>query len=272
MADLEENMKGFLLLLLTFSCTPAAAFTIPFPQFIRESLGISRIPQFILDTRHPWIEANRYRLERLPDVEASLCSLDSPMRPQGSSTENSYPPDLFHRLEINNNRWEVNRPGWRNAILRCQEILRCPAALTDVRELEIQIFIHEDKRWFYESSTPPQKLLDLLTQLLSSMPNLQKLAWQTFGAGDEVFKNAFSKANLTLPSVRHLELAKFTDFFVDICPGIESLQSTTAITESYWRPLIDRDPCVPFIEAAARATNLTSFSLTTDWELEDLQG
>lgn len=100
----------------------------------------SRIPQFILDARHPWIQENKNALERLPDPKHAVCSLDSSLRFPNSSSPLTYPSDLFRYLEIDNNRGGVDRAGWSNAVSRLKEMTDCPAALQDVEAFKVEIF------------------------------------------------------------------------------------------------------------------------------------
>src|ERR1700761_3247148 len=109
-----------------------ASFQQPLRNLIDHPFRRSTVPQFILDTRHPWILANQRKLERLPNAEAFLCSgLDSESNElKGTETETGgealgIPPDLFDNLEIDNNRVGISRPGWPNALERLGEMTRC---------------------------------------------------------------------------------------------------------------------------------------------------
>ncbi|KAF3928597.1 hypothetical protein AA313_de0203017 [Arthrobotrys entomopaga] len=121
-------------------------------------MHVHRIPQFILDSSHPWIVQHERLLNSLPDTEDALCSLTSPYRPSTDSSSNSssltYPKDLFHSLEINNNKITSTDRGWINvnneigiirrpwmtAVERLQEISRCPAALKDAQTFHVEIW------------------------------------------------------------------------------------------------------------------------------------
>lgn len=59
---------------LSSAQTWLASFQQPLLNLISNSLQRSTIPQFILDTSHPWILANQRRLESLPKVVAFLRS------------------------------------------------------------------------------------------------------------------------------------------------------------------------------------------------------
>ena len=256
----------FTLVTLLFAQTSRAfQFQQVFSQFFA---SMSRVPQFILDTRHPWFEENKWYLARLGDPTEALCSLNSTLRLGNGSDGLQYPSDLFHYLEIDNNRVGISRAGWKNARSRLQEMLECPAALNDVQSFKVQTYIHNGKYTSgpKESSVPPADIPDLFVQALSSMPNLRKLEWNTFGNGNENFKKAFSDANLTLPSVRHLVLAQLTDFLVDACPNVEHLQS------GYWRWTSQGDGEGPLIASTRRLSNLTTFGMSMGWSIEHLQG
>ena len=235
----------------------------------------SRIPQFILDTRHPWLEEHRRYLEHLDNPKQALCSLDSKLRPNHGQESRTYPADLFKYLEIDNNRAGVDRPqGWNNAVLRLREMLDCPAAIHDAEDFNVQIWVTEAKHdaGVMYSSRPPSELPNLFIETLKSMPRLQKLQWNTFGNANVVFQKAFVKANLTLPSVRHLVPAMFTDHLVGMCPGVEHIESGYSLsTANYWRWENVGDARLQLVESTTTAENLTDFSLDGVWELKYLE-
>jgi hypothetical protein len=246
------------------------------PQSVLDLFQIrSRVPQFIRDTQHPWLEENRSRLERLEDPEYSLCSLDSDIRPGYDST----PPELFKRLEINNNRWGVDRAGWGNAAARINEMLRCPAAMNGVKELQVEIWIHRDIKGVHdnpikailqkESSNPDPKLANSFVELLLSMPNLECLQWETFGHGNAVFRKAFLNANVTLPFVKHLRPAHNTEVLVGLCPNLKSLEAGRYSVDTFNR---DADARLNLLEAARNAKSLKHFSMDGGWSLQFLKG
>lgn len=233
-----------------------------------------RIPQFILDTRHPWLEENKKSLARLQNPTEALCSLDSELRPTDGTTETyTYPSDLFRYLEIDNNRAGVNRPGWRNAVLRLREMLACPAAMQDVESFNVRIYASDGSHGigYPEMDNPPSELPNLFIEVLNSMPRLHKLEWNTFGKGDQVFRKAFTEANMNLPSVRYLNLGVFNEFFVGMCPGVEILDSGE-FWSADWRRVNDENVRGKIFESTKSARNLTSFSMPGKWEISYLEG
>lgn len=237
-------------------------------------IASSHIPQFALDTRHPWLEENRGYLERLDTPAQALCSLESKLRLANADETRTYPADLFKYLRIDNNRAGVDRPGWKNALLRLKEMLDCPAALHDVEDFNVQIWISDGSYGigFSESSQPPTELPRLFIERLRSMPRLQKLEWNTFSNGNDVFQEAFRKANLTLPSVRHLVPAMYTDFLVGMCPAVLKLHSGRSVnTADYWREEPERDARLQLVESTRAAKNLTEFSMKGEWQLQYLE-
>lgn len=74
----------------------------------------SPIPQFVLDTRHPWLDTNMSYLTSLENPKAALCYLNSSLRPVNRLDDPGYPMDLFEYLEINSNRYGVSREySWK---------------------------------------------------------------------------------------------------------------------------------------------------------------
>lgn len=122
----------------------------------------SSIPQFLLDTKHPWIIKHHSVLERLPDCESLLYSPpgtkyrtpasqlqhhDASARPAPPDDELDLhlevPADLFTTLIIDNCYSYTRRAGWPNARRRLLELQRCPAAaLASVRSLDVRVWVH----------------------------------------------------------------------------------------------------------------------------------
>ena len=67
----------------------------------------SKLPLFIHDLRHHWIEENIAWLERRPDPTNDLCVASSALR-SGEIEGRAVPADLFDRLDIDNNRAGIN--------------------------------------------------------------------------------------------------------------------------------------------------------------------
>ncbi|EPE34441.1 hypothetical protein GLAREA_10135 [Glarea lozoyensis ATCC 20868] len=193
---------------MAFSLSPIqtwlASFQQPLRNLIDNPLRRSTVPQFLLDARHPWVLAHRRQLERLPNAEAFLCTelLDG-------TSGLEIPPDLFDRLEVDNNRVGMSRPGWPNAQERLTEMSKCPRALEQVKELEINIYVYEGAyselgNRLLEPSYPPSQLTGLLGDVLESMKNLEKLNYHIPKEYTRLFGGAFQARKLVLPSVKHL--------------------------------------------------------------------
>ncbi|KAM7189311.1 hypothetical protein V8F20_010219 [Naviculisporaceae sp. PSN 640] len=108
-------------------------------QPFHEAPSNFNIPLFILDTKHPWIIQNKDLLNSLPDTEGALCS-NNLNHPALFKLRQRYPlltppPDLFDTIYIGH--LHQSRPGYHNMIHRLQELLSCPAALRNVKSLEV---------------------------------------------------------------------------------------------------------------------------------------
>jgi hypothetical protein len=225
-------MKVAILILLlptamAFSFSPVqtwlASFQQPLRNLIDNPLRQSTIPRFLLDSGHPWILAHRRQLERLPNAEAFLCS-----EPVDDTAGLEIPPDLFDRLEVDNNRYGISRPGWPNALERFGEISRCPRALTRAKQLDIYVFLHEGPYSdlsirILEPSLPPPQLIALLGDVLESMDSLEKIKYHIPKEHTHHFEQAFRARKLVLPSVKHLEPSPWCHYLVRMCPNLETL-------------------------------------------------
>ncbi|PQE18690.1 hypothetical protein CJF30_00009687 [Rutstroemia sp. NJR-2017a BBW] len=176
-------------------------------NFIDNPLRRSTIPQFILDTQHPWIVTNQRRLEQLPNSGVFLCSLPN-MAPKESNEKEALeafeiPPDLFHDLRIGTG-------GWPDTFHRLEEINICQRALKEVRTLVVSIYIYRGsyadlQMKILEPSQPPEQLLTLFGDVLESMTNLETLKWNVPKEDTHFFEESFKLRKLYLPSVEHLE-------------------------------------------------------------------
>lgn len=271
------NFAVFLVLLLH---SAHAWKFLSFPHFLLNAIyriPTSPIPQVILDIHHPWVQENKHWLERRLNVAAELCAFNSTLRPDPSTSLNgsrTYPADLFSRINIDNNRPGISRFGWANAVARAEELLNCPAALFDVTELNIDIFVHHGIS--YESTdepfNPPVEAPRLFADALHAMPNLRRLRWTVPAPQTEEFARVFSERNLTLPAVRELETQKLSHYMIGVCPGIQSLE-TLDVRDWGHHPA---DPRLLLIRAAAEAKNLTQLSMGNagfkEWDAELLKG
>ena len=248
-----------------------ASFQQPLKNLIENPFRRSTVPQFILDTRHPWILANQRKLERLPNAEAFLCSgPDSELnKSTGIETETrgaelAIPPDLFNNLEINNNRAGISRPGWPNALERLGEIKRCQRALQQVKTLEIDIYVHSQEfsdlyLRILEPSRPSEHLLSLFGDVLESMTNLETLKWGIRQEDTHFFEEAFNLRNLTLPSIKHLEPGPSSHYLVGMCPNLERLENGGG---SMWYHGYDSDTLgLMLIQSAVSTPKLKRFAM-----------
>lgn len=257
----------------SFAQTWLASFQQPLNNLIDNPFRRSTVPQFILDTRHPWILANQRKLEGLPDARAFLCS-DIPSESSGSAGIETkiygggleVPRDLFDSLEINNNRGGISRPGWPNALERLGEMKKCQQALKQVKTLEVDIFVHsilysDNYMKILEPSEPPEQLLARFGDVLESMRNLETLKWMIRKEDTHLFEEAFRSRNLTLPSVKHLEPGPSSHYLVSMCPNLEILKNGGRY-EWYHGYMPDkRDWGLMLIQAAALTPKLSSFSM-----------
>jgi len=214
----------------------------------------SNIPQFILDARHPWIEANRPALESRPDVAHYLCQVDAAF-----NIDNEIPHDLFHRLEINNNRAGTNRLEWSDALRRLREIQTCGAALEGVKKLELDIYVYDGR----EPHDPSSELLGAFLDVLASMVNVKTIVWDMPCEQTQVFGEAFITRELRLPSVETLILGPFSEYMVALCPNLNSLAYSLEAWHCDWQWRRGK-PCPKklLIKAAAGNTEISSFSLS----------
>ena len=301
------KLNALLGLAIFLLAQPSSAFGMNYLQYALTEInwrfrGQPPIPQFILDTRHPWLSDRdgKTLLYSFDDPTDALCNLSSPLRPVDSDVSplkipwhngkpckvdrpagyyanlSTYPADLYSNLKIGNNGLGGSRPGWKNARARLQEMLACPAALKDVRSFTVDIWISDGKYGigYAEPSTPASDIPALFVEVLSQMPNLTRLEWNTYGNGIEEFRSAFTAANLTLPHVRYLRPAIFYDWLVDICPGVERLESGHSdSTANYWRWTSHKvDGRGMFVNSTQRLANLTSFSMEGEWDLKYAEG
>ncbi|TGJ83179.1 hypothetical protein E0Z10_g5581 [Xylaria hypoxylon] len=235
----------------------------------------SRVPQFILDTRHPWIIENQSKLERLPNAESYLCfppkestSDVERAKPGGRGNGLDMPPDLFDYLEIDNDILDAKRPGWPNALARAQEIRRCPAALSQVKTFKLVIYAPGSEH----SDWDKKKVLDLFGDVLGNMTRLETLKWAVPQCDARYFEEHFIERGLTLPSVKRLECSAMSHFLVRMCPNITVLESGRGFV---WRDrrCDDGDPEILFVRAAMFASKLTRFAMASwPWTQSTIQG
>lgn len=106
----------------------------------------SQIPQFILDTNHPWLATNKAWLSRYPNVAEKLCSPDSSLWTTNPYTGQVLPADLLTNLSIDNTgRGGIcrGRVAWFNVRGRLLEMAACKACLAAVRNLHVDVFVSD---------------------------------------------------------------------------------------------------------------------------------
>ncbi|KAM7191285.1 hypothetical protein V8F20_009340 [Naviculisporaceae sp. PSN 640] len=253
------------------------------PQIIQRSWPINellefwppRFALFISDARHPWITKHYLRLNSQKDVTRALCTLD-PSDPSRESLKAHLsargfalppPEDLFSRLEVDNNRAGVRRPGWQNAVDRLKEILACPAALAHVKSLDVDIYAGDSKRsemYFAPTATFSRtdtgeavnvaEVSALFAQLFSSAPKLERLSWKIPCRYTQFFERDFDRMGVMFENIRLLKLGAFSDYMVLFAPGLESLE-----TGEYW-------PCDTWEVSSFAGQN------AGDWLVKAVQG
>jgi hypothetical protein len=271
------KLGAFLLLIPTTMAFPGlssaqiwlASFQQPLLNFMANPIRRSDVPQFILDARHPWILANQRKLERLPNAEAFLClGPDSEANAETKTWEEELqmPIDLFDKLEINNIRVGISRPGWPNALQRLGELKRCQRALNQVKSLEVDIYVHQGD---YEGLVlklldpfqPPEQLLTLFGDVLESMTNLETLKWGIPKEDTHFFEEAFRSRNLTLPSIKNLEPGPSSHYMVGLCPNLERLQNGGGFMWYHGYMPDGRDWGLMLIQAALSTPKLKRFAM-----------
>lgn len=242
-----------------------ASFQQSLQNLIDNPLRRSTIPQFILDTRHPWILLNQRKLENLFNAEAFLCGSPDSEPKESTGIETEIPPDLFDNLEINNVRAGISRPGWPNALERLGEMKRCQRALEHVKTLEVDIYIHRESYPGHylnilEPAQPPKQLLTLFRDVLQSMTNLETLIWGIPKEDAYFFEEAFKLQNFTLSSVKFLKPSPSSYYMVGSCPNVERIENNGRVM---WHRRGDEE--LRLIHATASTPKLKRFAIDTKW-------
>ncbi|KAF6833018.1 hypothetical protein CPLU01_05814 [Colletotrichum plurivorum] len=218
----------------------AAAWQFPSLQFplVPTWLGGSpptpNVPKFILDAQHPWLQSHAAELAALDDPTSLLCAplvVDTSFDPESIECGHGFdsrglsgedvPGDFFHRLEIDNNRAGIDRLGWDNARHRLLEMRDCPRALDEVRELKVDIWLHDP-----EKKAQPADVPQLFAQVLTSMKNLEKLDWTLRGYEENLVfgKNFVDEDGMSL-SVAEVKANMYaTTWLLDAAPGVKVLE------------------------------------------------
>lgn len=252
-------------------------------QALSDWILVSKIPQFIEDLNHPWIKENKQWLEQRSNPIRDLCDLDSPLR-NGNEDGYALPSDLFHRLEIDNNRCGIERSGWGNALQRLREIKNCPAALHDVRHLHVDVYLKEGEYGDDDDPEPIEpgtEISQLFVDVLRSMPNLRRLDWGIPPESTPFLGECFTREKLTLPSINHLVLGPFSEYLVPLCPNLAELQAGDYTDHWGWSKISstdddeDPDPYQRLIQSTSSAVNITTLSFNSGdngWTPQVVQG
>ncbi|KAF9873211.1 hypothetical protein CkaCkLH20_09374 [Colletotrichum karsti] len=189
----------------------------------------NNIPQFILDTKHPWLTTHADDLSRLrPDDAYSLFCDPVPAENHqpGKHGGLDLPADLFHRLRVKDSPTDI--PSWTNARALLSEMKHCPRALSEVRELGVHLY-PRTADWLLEELRepvlPPAGLPELFAEVLGSMKGLEKLDWGIRGWDqNQVIRAAFEEHGVRLDDVRELGVDMYASWMLDVAPNVQKLQ------------------------------------------------
>ncbi|PVI03039.1 hypothetical protein DM02DRAFT_653019 [Periconia macrospinosa] len=221
------------------------------PARFLDRVFTSKLPVFVKDIDHPWLKDkhNIAWLERGPDPIRDLCEVVEGRDTEGESR--TIPSDIFHRLDIDNHRRDiinredgVDRMAWVNMRDRLEEMSQCPAALQQVKYLYI------DTENYYGIGHADAEVAELLADILSSMPNLERISWSIPWSSNVYFEDAFERRGLQLPRVKDLVLKKGAHYMIPICPNVEQLDIGTV-----------HELKGKHFEATPAAKNLTSLTI-----------
>ncbi|KAL1849913.1 hypothetical protein Daus18300_013108 [Diaporthe australafricana] len=231
----------------------------------------SRIPQFILDTKHPWLSANKAWLSRYPNVTKAICSRDSPLWTSPATPDHALPADLFTHLLIDNNHASNERLGWSNVRDRLREIVDCEAALEDVRHFHVDVYTSSSEYFMFKEPTlPPSALPKLFANVLARMSRLERLDWGIDSKATRVFEPAFMAKGLMLPSVKYLRPGAGSDYLVSRCPNVEVLEAGDYSHHWSWSTG-NSSHRLELIKASTGLKNLRDWRLAAGWEGWTLQ-
>lgn len=115
----------------------------------------------------------------------------------------------------------------------------------------------------------------MLANVLSAMPQLEKLEFVVPEYRSDLFKEAFHHANLAIPSVEVLIVGPYSEFMVNVCPNITTLSTTgrqwlgSDRMREFGRC---RDHSMKLIEAVGAASRLRHFKMMEWWDIFLLEG
>lgn len=212
------------------------------------------LPQFLLESHKPFLQEIPPWLTSTSLSKDDVCSMDNDALVARNLPVSQ--ADLFKHIEINSNRGDLSKdlPPWAKAEAILKDIISCPAALQHAQSVNIDLYVSVDE-------PKPLGLQDLFFQALSSMPQLQKLTWNTHGVGDELFRTAFEDAGSHLSKIKHLGTYLTSHWLIAVCPNIETLhQLGTPWPETSH-----------FVNATKFAKSLDHLQMSSLWKVEHIQ-
>lgn len=234
------------------------------PLLVRLGIRQSRIPQFIRDLGHPWVLDNTALLESLDTADA-LCNAESPLRSQLPTV----PIDLFNKLMVDNQAGKADRLGWQNSMDRLSEMKGCPEALRNCEHFRVNIHRHSGAYGGpSEERMPPEAVPNLFVDVLSQMEKLQELEWirpSEDAAVSAIFESTFIEHQLSLPTVKEMQLGPNMQFLIPLAPELTTLKATK---DYLWRDRESLDSPNSFISMAANAKAITWFNMSAEWEVD----
>lgn len=266
------KLSGILLLFPMLAMAAQWAFV---DDFMSNPLCQSQVPQFILDSKHPWVLENKNQLERLPDAGLFLCSSTGALL--GDTSESrvdglEVPADLFDYLQIGDCHSCKGSYSWVHVQNRLKEIQRCPAALERVKTIETKTNIDKGERT--PESRPPAELVELFGDVLGNMTSLETLKWWAAPYHAHYFEDHFVERGLVLPSVSKLELSPLSHFLIRMCPNVTDVRPIWVYNQWYSDGHLHREanPTTQLMRAGAHAPKLHHLSIYTEWTPVFIQG
>lgn len=223
-----------------------------------------------------------FQLGLLDDPRSALCDLSSELRPSNTSHSFTYPVDLFKSLTVPRRSMDdfeydidgqtlMYSPKDAEYILqRINDTLHCPAALHDVEELTVMIDIsinqgHGNVKWPGPPVSTAIEIASSLAELMASMPHLRKLVTSSSHDMDSVLERVFTKANVTLPTIRELSVSSDTKFLAGISPALESLEYQQSMRWS--SPENQTNSTLKLLKLLDFAPKLRHFSMRAEWKV-----
>ena len=242
--------------------------------------GRTKLPMFLLEKNHPWVNENRQWLEVRKDPTRDLCHVDSALN-NGGIDGRVVPEDLFHFLFVDNNAFDRRGPTWRFTRHRLREMHGCPLALKSVKHLVIDPY-RSDGRWHsrYDRIDPGVEVPELMVDVLSLMSNLELLEWHVNSESAPFFAKAFEEKGVPLPSVTHLIPYPSSEFLVPLCPNLSKLSIGSwgvnhGWSARWWSPRGDPDPVQVLLDQAAKLPSIQELEIeehSIGWTCDKIKG